>query len=387
MPLIESVTHRRVLNSHVAFTTEFVVRLGDGAVGWGAAPEGETISVYEDRKAIDPDAVIERLRRDGLLGKSMTQEEWDHHLSERVGTFGRNTCFALSLAFYESLTRPLSRGSDAHAAGARAPRICCNILNGGWHAYTNPVLSDFPEYLLVARNDDIEEVIGRHNEIQHAVRLALAEQPKRVVSGNPVSCFASADNRECIEFLLGVRDQLGYSQDFELMVDASAGDLWNGDGYRLALTDDALYTREAFRDYWLDLAGNYPLRFLEDPFSEGDAENWTCLAESQDTCLLIGDNFYSSDAARIAEGVAHGCTHGVIVKPNQAGTVTAVCESVEVARDRGQIVIASHRSISTESTLVATLACTLGADYIKVGPLHTDYSSVLRVNEMIRLTG
>ena len=90
----------------------------------------------------------------------------------------------------------------------------------------------------------------------------------------------------------------------------------------------------------------------------------------------VGDNFYSSDAARIAQGAANGCTDGVILKPNQAGTVTAACKSLEVARGLGQIVIASHRSISTESTLVATLACALGADYIKVGPLHTDYSSV-----------
>ena len=385
MPAIESIGHLRVLNSHAAFTTEFVVTLSGGAVGRGASPEGETISTYEDRKTTDPAAVIERLRGDGLLNRPLTQAEWDHHLTEKVGAFGRNTCFALSLAFYEALRSPLSR--DGGQAPSRAPRICCNILNGGWHAYTNPVLSDFPEYLLVAGSDDIEEVIGRHNEIQHAVRLALVDQPKRVVSGNPVNCFATADNRECIEFLLGIRDQLGYAGDFELMVDASAGDLWTGDGYRLSLTDDALYTTGAFRDYWLKLAADYPLRFLEDPFSEGDAESWAYLASAQEACLLIGDNFYSSDAVRIAQGAADGCTHGVIVKPNQAGTVTAVCKSFETAKSSGQIVIASHRSISTESTLVATLACMFGADYIKVGPLLTDYSSVMRVNEMIRRAG
>jgi enolase len=135
------------------------------------------------------------------------------------------------------------------------------------------------------------------------------------------------------------------------------------------------------------LVNDYSLRFLEDPFSERDIEGWAYLARSQDKCLLIGDNFYSSDAVRIAEGAAKGLTHGVVVKPNQAGTVTAACNSIGVAKDCGQIVIASHRSISTESTLIATIACTLGADFIKVGPLHTDYSSVLRVNEMIRLAG
>lgn len=63
-----------------------------------------------------------------------------------------------------------------------------------------------------------------------------------------------------------------------------------------------------------------------------------------------------------------------------------MCQAFEAAKRGGQLVIASHRSVSTESTLVATLACEFGAEYIKVGPLLSDYSSVLRVNEIIRLT-
>ena len=76
----------------------------------------------------------------------------------------------------------------------------------------------------------------------------------------------------------------------------------------------------------------------------------------------------------------------MIVKPNQAGSVTAARKAFAAARRCGQVVIASHRSISTESTLEATLACTMAAEHIKIGPLFTDYSSVLRLNRIIRLT-
>lgn len=387
MPTIESITYRRILNSHVAFTTEFTVMLDDGALGLGAATEGETISIYEDRLSTDPGAAIHALRCDGLMDRPIGQADLDDYLAEKIGAFGRNTCFALSLAFYNAEMLSPSVGRAAQPDGPLvAPRICCNILNGGRHAYTNPVLSDFPEYLLVSRSDDIEEVIGQHNEIQRAVKAALDDQPKALVSGNPVSRFATADNRECIEFLLGIIARLGFAHEFDLMIDASAGDLWNGEGYRLSITDDSLRSSDGFCDYWLDLLSQYSLRFLEDPFSEEDRASWSRLAISQQTCLLIGDNFYSSDAERIAQGAANGWTHGVIVKPNQAGTLTAVCRSFETAKKRGQIIIASHRSISTESTLVAALACRFGAEYIKVGPLMTDYSSVMRVNEILRLT-
>ncbi|HOG48078.1 MAG TPA: hypothetical protein PLB78_15735, partial [Anaerolineae bacterium] len=209
---------------------------------------------------------------------------------------------------------------------------------------------------------------------------------KTVVSGNPVSCFEAADNRECIEFLLSARDSLGLAAAFDLMIDASAGDLRAADGYRFAITGGRPLTGEALHDYWLDIIRQYDLRFLEDPFHERDLERWQCLAAAQQTCHIIGDNLYSSDAGRIEEGAARRCSHGVIIKPNQAGTVTAVRRALEAAQRTGQIAITSHRSISTESTFLSWLTCMYGVEYIKIGPLMTDYSSVVRLNEIIRLT-
>ena len=75
-----------------------------------------------------------------------------------------------------------------------------------------------------------------------------------------------------------------------------------------------------------------------------------------------------------------------MIKPIQAGTVTAVARALRAARDSGQLAITSHRSISTESTFLSLLTCVLGAEVIKIGPLATDFSSVVRLNELIRLT-
>jgi len=173
---------------------------------------------------------------------------------------------------------------------------------------------------------------------------------------------------------------------FDLMIDASGGDLWTDDGYRLAITDNSVRSSEAFYAYWMDIIKQYDLRFLEDPFRETDPEVWQHLTTSQQTCYVIGDNFYSSDAGRLEEGAAASHTHGIVVKPNQAGTVSAVQRTVEVAQRTKQIIITSHRSISTESTFLSTLTCLYGVKYIKIGPLMTDYSSVVRLNEIIRLT-
>jgi len=386
---IQSISCTRVFNSHVQPTNEFVIRLDDASVGRAASPQGETISIYEDRRvSIDPQAIIQIIEDDGLLGVILDQAQWDEYLQQHISRFGRNNVFALSEAFFSAACKTRS-AFDMFGKAKRQlelPRLCLNVLNGGWHAYTNPVLSDFSEFMLVAKSNNIVEVVEEHNEIQRIVREQQLSQPKTVVSGNPVNCFATRDNREVLDFLLEVVGRLGLSNKYELMIDASAGDLWNGEGYLLGITDGKKRSRDEFVGYWTELISEYHLRFLEDPFHERDFVSWQALMAAQDTSYIIGDNLYSSDEDRIVEGAEKRYADGTVIKPNQAGTVTAVRRSLEAAQRTGQIVITSHRSISTESTFLSLLTCIFGAPFIKIGPLATDYSSIVRLNEIIRLT-
>ena len=386
---IKSLSFRRILNSHAEFTAEFAVELDDGRVGAGAAPQGETISVYEDKGTpAGPETVIARLKTDSVLDTPQTQETFDAYLERNIPRFGRNNAFALSLALFnaraqsesvfELFGRPETR--------PQPPNLCLNILNGGRHAYTNPVLSDFSEFMLVSRTNDMERVIRDHAEIQRKVREGLLKLERVVVNGNPVHGFSTPDNRECIEFLLGIRDGLGLSGAYDLMIDASAGDLREGDGYSLALTDRKHRSGDEFLEYWKSLIREYGIAFAEDPFHETDFAVWAALTAADTRYMVVGDNLYSSDAVRIEDGAGKRLSHAAVIKPNQAGTVTAVRRAIETAERHGVIAITSHRSISTESVFLSTLTCVLGARYIKIGPLFTDYSSIVRLNEILRLT-
>ncbi|MBN1163982.1 MAG: hypothetical protein JXB45_05345, partial [Candidatus Krumholzibacteriota bacterium] len=160
MVIIKSVSCRKILNSHVKFTNEFIIELKDGRRGSGGAPQGETISLYEDRgDSADSRNIIQAVERDMCKGISVDQEGFDAYLQERIPMFGRNNAYALSLAFFSaSGGREEGAGTGGGETGAGIfPSICLNILNGGNHAYTNPVLSDFPEYLLVSRSHDPEK--------------------------------------------------------------------------------------------------------------------------------------------------------------------------------------------------------------------------------------
>ncbi|HJV48056.1 MAG TPA: hypothetical protein VJ549_02155 [Geothrix sp.] len=389
MSSIRSISHRKILNSHADFTTEFQIEFEDGSVGRGASPQGETISIYEDQNhIINPRIILDQMRQDGCFHKPFDQAGFDAYLAERMDRIGRNNAFSLSLAFFKA-TEASRSAFELFGRGPGllpAPRLCLNILNGGWHAYTNPVLSDFSEFMLVATDTNLDSVLASHQAIQRTVKERLRKLGSTVISGNRVHTFAAADNRAVIEFLLSIREDLGLTRQFDLMIDASASDLWKEGRYRLSLTNGSAHTSESFRDYWQSLIRDYGLAYLEDPFHEQDEEAWRALTAAQGRCRIIGDNVYSSDAGRIARGARAGCTHGVIVKPNQAGSVSAVRQAIDAARRCGQIIISSHRSISTEETFLSLLTCMEAVPYIKIGPLETDYSSVLRLNEILRLT-
>jgi enolase len=387
---VKSVRGRHILNSHLGITNEFSVRLENGNVGVGTSPQGETIGVYEDRSTrADVNGIIKEIGEEQLMERAITQADFDRYLLSLSKRFGRNNCWALSLAFFNAAQFPSSRfWVDGKSEGLdKFPRLCLNVLNGGRHAYTNPVLSDFPEYLLVPRFDDVRRVLRDHAVIQSQVRESLKVCERVEVGQNRVHRFKTDDNRECLSFLQGVLDRLGLSEWYDMMIDASAGDFRSGEVYRFSLTDKSARTTNELRDYWTGLIDEFDIGFLEDPFGEQDHEGWKGLTASQSKCRIIGDNLYSSDAERIEHGARNGLTNGAIIKPNQAGTVSAVRKAIEVCHQHGQIAITSHRSISTESTFLASVTVLDNVRYMKIGPLLTDYTSVMRFNELVRLTG
>lgn len=169
------------------------------------------------------------------------------------------------------------------------------------------------------------------------------------------------------------------------MIDAAGTDLWNGRQYHFTVTDDSLMTGEELCDYWLDLIREYDIRYLEDPFHEKDFDSWKALLDGQDKCFIIGDDMHSGDEKRVQQYFEQGYMNGIMLKPDQAGTVSETIKVIEASNSIKKLVILSHRSISTESTFLSTIAHKYNIKYVKFGPMFTDYSSIIKINEIARL--
>jgi enolase len=388
--LVTSVHYRRILNSHGEFTNEFIIFLNNGSIGRGASPKGETISIYEDKHIdISPKKIIDILKKDRVFFKPLNQEDLDSYLEEKIGLFGRNNSYALSLAFYDANEHFMQTFTIENRTiqNNHIPKLCINILNGGNHAYTNPVQSEFSEFLLVAKTDNLLSFLNDHELIQSRVKDKLRKLDIIYINKNLVYKSDHNDNRDWFDLLQTTLKELGLEKNYDLMIDASASDLWTGQEYRFSITNNFSMTKEEMCTYWFDLIKDYNLKILEDPFHETDFESWHNLTNNQFKCKIVGDNLYSGDHKRIAQGIDKKYTHGIILKPNQAGTVSNTIKSINLVQQHNHLLIVSHRSISTESTFLAHISNKYNAEYIKNGPILTDYSSIIRLNEFIRLTG
>jgi len=381
----ESISSGLTINSKGHATDEYTLRFEGGAVGRGSAPLGETRSRYEaDAGDIDAGSVVHMVTADGILGREFSQAEFDQYLARNGDRLGPSAVFSLSCAFFEAALRP--SGSQGHPKQIRPPRFCLNILNGGRHAYTNPVLSDFHEYLLLPNHADIAMLLDDHRSIQDRVRSQLSAMATTRVSGNVVHVLGGQGNRDCIGFLLGVLDDLGLSDRYGLMIDAAAAQLWNGSAYALDLAEKRLFSPRELEDYWSDMIADYPVALLEDPFAEHDLERWSSLAAKAADCIIAGDDVHCGDPERIRQLLDSACMTGTVLKPDQAGTVSAALEAAERTRAAGLPLVLSHRSISTDSRVLAHLLVECGIEIAKFGPLSSDFGAILNMNEVLRMT-
>ena len=131
----------------------------------------------------------------------------------------------------------------------------------------------------------------------------------------------------------------------------------------------------------MQLASAFGLVYVEDPFAPEDRDLWRELTSRLgDDVLVVGDDLFVTSAAYVDARIANA----ILLKPSQAGTVTATLETARTATQAGLELCVSHRSGETEDVAVCDLAVALGARYVKVGgPRRGD--RVAKFNQLIRL--
>jgi len=153
-----------------------------------------------------------------------------------------------------------------------------------------------------------------------------------------------------------------------LALDAAASEWVSPEGGYVMPKSGKSMTARQLITYWKGLVSRFPIVSIEDGVGENDWESWTQLTASLGKqIMLVGDDLFVTDPARVMRGIELGAANAVLIKPNQIGTLSDVFEAVRAARRGGYRVIMSHRSGETEDNILADLAVAAGADFIKSG--------------------
>ena len=135
--------------------------------------------------------------------------------------------------------------------------------------------------------------------------------------------------------------------------------------------------------YYSEIIKKYPIKSIEDPFSEDDWDSWKKLTNSTNI-QIVGDDLFATNIKRLKKGIKEKSANAILIKLNQIGTVSETLDAINFAHKSGFKTIISHRSGDSEDTFIADLAVATNSSQIKSGSLARS-ERVAKYNRLIRI--
>jgi enolase len=346
-----------------------------GARGRAIAPAGASTGSSEAKSVDAREAVhnVNTALRAALLGvDARDQEAVDRKLIALDGTpdksrLGGNALVAVSLACAHAAAAAARKPLWRHLAGEKpvsmpVPQV--QIYGGGAHAQGRVDLQDY--MVICVGAGSFAESLEWTAEVYQAAGARLAKRHAlQGVADEGGWWPAFKSNEEGLEELTGAISDAGFEpgNDIAIALDIAATQLWRGGRYQFALENRSLGAEQLHAIYlrWLE---RYPIVSIEDPFAEHDTAAMTALTKAAgERVQIVGDDLFVTDAARLNPQFANA----VLLKPNQAGTLTETFACLAAAREKGMRAIVSARSGETEDVSIVHLAVGWGVPQLKVG--------------------
>ena len=375
---IREVSAKLIRDSEDKNTIETTVEIDNGVKGIFAVPSGESTGGYE-AFLLDPEKAVFLINtqlRNILVGKSFQPQGLDEFLISTDGSltksnFGANTILSISVAFFKALANlsqtPLYQLIQQYAnitstTSFKIPRLMVNIIEGGKHA---PGSIDFQEFLLLPKSDNVQKGVSEAKEVIEKLKVKFPQNIAQGMEGG--LCIKGFEtNEEALRSFVDVANEVG-KDSFDISLDVAANSFKTGGEYLLKGSPTPLSTQEMIT-FYSKLVNEYRVYSIEDPFSEDEWSGWESLHTAvRGKTKLIGDDLTVTNLQRLEEALKIGAIDGIIVKPNQIGTLSETLRVVKRAKENDLVVIVSHRARETMDDFIADLAVGLGADFLKAG--------------------
>jgi len=350
-----------------------------------SVPSGASTGAHEAHELRDSDGkgvniAIEKVNSviaKALIGKDvLNQKEIDRIMLELDGTYnkdnlGGNSMIGVSVAVakvaakvsgievYEHL-RTLAEIKPSR----RIPHLYLNLINGGKHAKNNLA---FQEYHLVSNAENAEEAVFAGMKIQNSLKEIIGKElgEGSLVLGDEGGYAPQInDIRKPLEYLVQAIKENNLEGKVSLALDVASSSFFQDEKYLVAGKE---ITKEELEKIYFSLIKEFDLLSIEDPFDEEDFESFKNLKEKEDGLIVVGDDLTVTNKILLQKAIDEKSINGMIIKPNQIGTLTETLETMRLARENGVELIVSHRSGETDDDFIADLAYAFGTFGLKSG--------------------
>ncbi len=421
---IKKILAREILDSRGWPTIEVRLELDSGIIAKASSPSGNRFSSHEAKDLVDGDKkrysgkgvllaanhineiISERLQGLNVLDQEIIDQKMiEIDGSSNKGQIGTNAILAVSLAcaragalsekkeLYQHIVDTYNLKHDA----SKMPKPLFNIFNGGWHADTN---LDFKEFLInpnlsssafkpSVHECSMAKIIRAASEVYHVLGKILREAGYDSDVGLEGGYAPDLNSSiQAIEFMLAAIARAGYQaeKDFSLGLDIGSSVLFdkNSSQYLFAL-DSSYLSQDNLINLYQEWLSKYPINYLEDGLAFDHWDAWRELtALLGDKMIIAGDDLFTTNIARLREGIEKQAANATILKPNQAGTLTESIEYAKIAQRNSYALIISHRGGETNDDFITDLAVALNANYLKAGSLSRG-ERVAKYNRLLEI--
>lgn len=403
---ITDVRARRVWDSRGRPTVEAEVTLAGGARGRAIAPAGASRGSREAVDLRDGGAALGgfdvRLALDhvnGEIARAVTgldaahQEEIDACLCtlDPTPTFSRlggNATIAVSLAVLQAAAAaarlPLYAWI-AHGRPVRIPLPEIQIFGGGAHAGRRIDIQDL--MIMALRAESFDRALEMTAEVYRNAGEILAARGRLAGVADEGGFWPTFDsNEQALDTLVEAIERAGFrpGEEVGISLDIAASEFGRCGRYRLGLAAQD-YDSASFGDLLLGWCRRYPIVSVEDPLAEDDLPGMVRFTEAVGAEVqVIGDDLLVTNATLVQEAATARACNAVLIKPNQAGTVSATLAALRAGKAAGFGTIVSARSGETEDVSIAHLAVGWDAGQLKVGSFARG-ERMAKWNEVLRI--
>ena len=404
MSKIREIKGRQVFDSRGNPTVEAEIITENGFRGSSIVPSGASTGSYEAFELRDIDSkkylgksVFKALNKvNGEISETLKgldvneQKEIDKKLIELDGTkqkkrLGANSILAVSIAASKVSAKINKKSLFKNLGNSKIlPLPLMNVINGGAHANNSLRIQEF--MIRPDRAKNFADAIKICFLVIQKLKYLINKRKLSTTVGDEGGFAPSlSSNEEAIEFIIESIEKAGFKPgiDVSICLDIAANELYKDNKY--AVNSSKYISADKTLNYYIDLVKKYPIKSLEDPFSEDDWKVWSQLTQTADKNLqIVGDDLFVTNTERLKKGINQRAANTILIKPNQIGTLSETLEVIKLAHSNNYKTIISHRSGDSEDTFIADLAVATNSSQIKTGSLSRS-ERVAKYNRLIRI--